>query len=100
MHRNRTAITTAKVDTPKPQSQPSFSLIQTKKVTPKIAPVTTENRNQLKKLERVLASSGSVSSNWSAPKEGSAAFSPPVPTATKYRPVYRIAAWLLSAASH
>ncbi|MCI12841.1 hypothetical protein A2U01_0033948, partial [Trifolium medium] len=53
------------------------------KVTPSIAPEVRLNKNQLKKLDNLDASFGSLSSNWSAPKAGKAALTPLVPNATR-----------------
>jgi hypothetical protein len=69
-------------------------------VTPIIAPTVRLSKNQLKKLDNWIASLGSFSSNWSAPKDGRAALMPLVPNAIRYRPVKSIADWLPSAASH
>lgn len=88
------------VHTPKLQSQPWLLLIHTTKVTPIDAPMVRLNRNQLKKLDRCMASFGSLSSNWSAPRAGNAAFTPPVPSATRYRPENRSATWGVLAVSH
>lgn len=91
MSKKRAATKTAIEHTVNPQSQPWFELIQTTKVTPNIAPVVTLNKNQLKKLASDSASLGSLSSNWSAPKEGRAPLIPLLPNAIKYRPVNNIA---------
>lgn len=90
----------ARVQMPKPQSQPWLVVIHTMKVTPIIAPMVRLNNNQLKKLDNWAASLGFLSSYWSAPKAGKAAFTPPLPSAIMYKPVKRIAMWLVSAASH
>jgi hypothetical protein len=91
---------TTNVLTVKLQSHPLLVLIQTMKVTPSIAPEVRLHKYQLKKLDNLDASFGSLSSNWSAPKAGKAALTPLVPNATRYSPVYSIAAWLPVAASH
>jgi hypothetical protein len=76
---------------PNPYAHPTLELIHTRKVTPKIPPMVKLSKNKLKKVESLAASFGSFSSNWSAPRDGRAAFTPLVPNATRYRPRYSIA---------
>jgi len=81
------------VPIPKPQAQPLWICIHTMKVKLTAPPMQTANKRVLKKVDIALASSGSVSSNWSAPCDGREAFTPALPKANRYRPMYRRASW-------
>lgn len=82
----------AKVDRPNPQSHPLLTWIQTTSDRLTTAPVHTDSKMQLKKLDICLSSCGSLSSNWSAPWAGRETFMPALPVANKYRPRNRRAA--------
>lgn len=77
----------ATVPIPKPEAQPLWSCIHTMKVKLTAPPKQTANKRVLKKVDISPASSGSVSSNWSAPCVGTEAFTPALPKAKRYKPM-------------